>query len=244
MKHYKLVTIGTGGEFAMGVVTDTIEKELLLALAESGELSPFNASDDGQVSAEFYNYGQILQTYGSDVNSVSVTVVEIDDDNEEVDDEIEVSDIHSFTHSNPWIGSNLAEKYDESDLIFGAFTIEKNIYNEYFFEAEEFDEKNLFISVVNMDETFGDFEIVHEIYYIPDDKLLELWELYDSEIPNTDVEEIADCLGDIYDTDNKEIMDIFNSCLLESMGADSGETKSSEATLLTITGEEIFATWN
>lgn len=246
----KITLLNNGGEFAMGVVTRKKEKALLLAMAESEELDISNYNEDGDIQVDFFEQTQILSAYGPDARGMSIAIEIVDEDNnviEEIystiDSSIEYEEItfQTIMESNPYIESDdLLDEYKEDDLIFGGYSLEKNILQSYYIDTENFDPKFIVIATKNLDETLGDFEIVSSLFYINDEALLSLVKLY-SQKEEIKLTEAREMLQDIFDelSPNPKIFEQFEIKFEEQEPGDGYETC---AKLLDIYGDEIYST--
>jgi hypothetical protein len=252
----KLTVINTGGEFSMGIVTDEAKRNLLLNAAENEELSISNWSEDGDVMVEFFEHQEIVGVYGPDSKDGKFLIEEVNEEDEPLneiystyysDKDYEEIIFQTFTLKNPYIDvEDIQSKCEDEFLIFGGYSVEKNIQNSYIIEVDDFNPKFVSFGTINLDETFGDWEIISEAFYIDDTMLQKMLDLYND---NSNIEEGRELIGEMYgsfyyESESEEGQKLFKSCSLECVFQEGGESKEIQAVLLDMDGEEIFATWN
>lgn len=196
-RYYKIELEGYGGEHAMGFVTDKKEIEALKKLAEDGEVGWYNEvedEEDGELNMDCWQYDDILHVCSTSLEESYLTITEIEKRPEDfgftsVDVEIKelaggyrgysTDNANTFTLRNPYISdySKLLERDDitEDSLILGGYTFDKGVGGEYVVETEgEFDIKNLYFGVCNLDESLGiNTEIIDALYYITPEAFFE-----------------------------------------------------------------------
>lgn len=243
----KFSIIGTGGEYHLGVVTDEAQKNLLLEKIDEEDVNLSNSSEDGETNVDFFEFSDIVGAYGPDIDDCDFIILEVDENDEEISeiyskyDDSEKPEVNMFTESNPSvIPEDLLEKYSEDDLIFGGYSIEKNILKSYIIETDDFNPSNIFLGGVLMDETFGDERILSCAYYIPDNDLKEIVHSFEG-YEEFSIEEIKENFSDIYwtisDNDNLELLSKY---LLEEVDCEGNESKSTFVCVINMDGETLY----
>jgi uncharacterized protein YbaA (DUF1428 family) len=251
----KFTIFNTGGEFALGIVKNDKQKDLLLDHAKKETLSISNTNDNGDLNVDFFEFQQIVGAYGPDVNDAKFALEEINEENEVIKEIY--STIYSTTEyneivfqtmmsSNPQMNiERLQNVYSEDSLIFGGYSIQKNIQQSYLIEADNFDPSFLLIATTNMDETLGDFEIVSAVYYIDNEALKIISKACDVD-EDVDLVEARECLQDYFnqlsdiEESDEEKRELFSKYVLDCDFQSAGESKSLYAVLLDINGKELF----
>jgi len=240
-----------GGEFTMGVVTDENKIDILREKAEEGD---FSLSDLEEEGVAFYENDSFFHYYSGDVSDGNMIIYKND---EEILD-LNVDEIPYTTYSNPWVNfEELQQKIDGDFLVFGAAVYEKALSAKVSFELEddeEFDINKLLFLTINLDETFGDWQIIDKIVYFKDKDLKVIWdkvyEEYEKENQYYEPSEYETDKGKIeiimnyYDDGKKDIKKMVED-LGVSIDFEEGRSIGSEAILIYDKyGEALFQQWN
>jgi hypothetical protein len=247
--YFKLEIINTGGEYAYGFVTDESQKALIKEKIDNSEIALDNDGDG--VEASFFMYENVLHVYGpngSDAN-LSLTVYEDEDCDNEIEEVFSQESIDSlgvniFTSSNPY-PDNFKNNIESDALIFGGYYVEKRIHYPAVIkieEGEQFEITNVYIGLMNLDETLCEDQIVNKVLYIRPDVAQEIMNNYNNG-DNSD-DPLSDYIGEMYsdfDDMDQVIQDLLkkSECtILDIQG--KGEREDQFVVVKTMDGEVLF----
>ena len=246
MKQYKIeVSYLSGGEFAMGIITDEEKMSILREKVEEGGFNLYDLEEEG---IPFYENDDVLHCFGGDATDGKISIFE--NDKEILDTEI--SEINRYQSSNPWVNFEKLQEEIGEFLVFGGAVYEKRMYGEFSFQLEDdekFDTNKLVILVINLDETFGDWEIIDEIIYFREKELKTIWDKVYKECEldgEYDDEEKIETIMEFYEDESlsEEIVKMIKNLAIES-GDMEGINYGSEAILIYDKDRtELFEQWN
>ena len=252
-KYAKVEIINTGGEYTYGVITDENEIELMKQRIEEGEEIYLNNSFEEDIEINHFEYDQVVHSYGPDVNEskVNVTIYEDEDCENEIEevrymDEIDDTEITTFIEDNPYLNE---EDFPEGSLVFGGFYIEKRVHFPFVIELEDnedFEESNVFIGTVLMDETLSEDEIASSAYYIRKEQQENLLKSYlgDSYSEEDSLEEyISEIIDFIREEESgyEDFKEILESCSLEIGDIEGkGESEYEYVIVKELEGDVLF----
>ncbi|RLC45450.1 MAG: hypothetical protein DRH57_07960 [Candidatus Cloacimonadota bacterium] len=185
-KFIRITVFNAGGEYTFGVIEDEAERQAMLDAIENDEVRSsiyYEDSEGDEVSLECFEFVDVLQVYGPEMEGAKLIVSVCEDDSftEEVetivDTQISETKCIEFTSSNPYLTSEKKEEFNDESLLWGTYKIEKRIYfpaELTLSDDENFEITNVFVGSMNMDETICNAEIADTIYYIRADEQLKL----------------------------------------------------------------------
>jgi len=252
---YKITVRGTGGEFTLGVVDDEDAIELLHEKADEDDLLAENEND--VTEASYFNYSDIVDVYGP---AISVSNVEVDQysdsEYENYQKTVFDEDAYKITYVTidcpRIVADELNNIHDENDLIFGAHALDKGCQSIFNLEIDEvFDSNKLYFGTVNLDETYGDWEIVTEAYYFTDKDITIIWKKYLEENNNNErilaidnQGEMMETLMEDYGNDflSNELINMIKELELD-LESEGSETEGYSVLLYDINGNAIVENW-
>ena len=231
--YYKLELVGIGGEYALGYVKNQEAKDELISLIDNDE----NIYPNNEIMPFYDCDVQLFHAYGpceSDELSVSLSVFSDEDCEDEIeeiisDEEADLLNLNFFPWSTPY-PSDKQEELEDGDLIFGGYSIEKDMHFSviiYIEENEKFDINNIYIGTINMEESLKTTDaVIAKVLYIRDNVAKKLLKLYDSDLDEN--EELGDYLSDIVDeyetnSDIKKVIDSVMCKFPEIIGESESE---------------------
>lgn len=249
MKNNIKVTLGGyGGEYSMGKIADKQEFDNLKEFALKEELYAWtNAQNNAgeEFDFSFYDYNDICQVYGPEVNNIRINITLNDE-------ELENVKIGKYlTTYSPYVSPNEI-KEDKKNGNFGYVgggSVEKGTFETYEKEIEEnFNPKNIRLVVTNLDEILCNDEIVTNVLYITTKEMCKLYNEYykttEQEVINQD--EIDDYFDDYmfeiynYKKPVRQEQEKLEKYELDAMGDTSTDGKSSFVLLLDRDYETIY----
>jgi len=185
-KVIRLTIVATGGEYIGCIINDTQMKTNIKKRIDEDDISNSMFFDD-DTEFESFNHDNMFHANGPNFNSSSITIEESYDVNVEWDDDrsytdemaVKRSQINSYTYECP--DPCDTECLKDDDLIFYDYIAEKRMSYPVVIaikNGEEFDINYVYIGLMVMDETINSDEVVHEVLYIPDDKISEYMKEY------------------------------------------------------------------
>lgn len=207
-KYIKIKLENDGGEYTHGILTDEKSIKVLHDAIETAEDTgkdipsciDYVDEDDNDEQLCGYDNCDIYQVFGPDCSDLTVTVEEYSDkdfQNLVSEKEIDADELMFFSVANPM---PIYDEYPDNALAWGTEKQEKDIiYTAHLIldDAEEFDVNNMFVCVVNLDETNMDAEIIHNVLYIPKEEQIELYTKEFGDYEDSDY--FTDCLSELYD---------------------------------------------
>jgi hypothetical protein len=250
---FKIEFNGSGGEYALGKVTDKEEWSRLVELNEDGELSTDNEYEDDEgdyIELSFNNYTSVLYADGHILSDLHVNIKEIDSSNiykAKTIKEIELPEDYeptNFSKANPCIDP---KKVDKDTLgFFGGIKYHNGNLYSYILETEEdIDVNKIRVLTMNMDETLSGDEVITDVLYMSDKDIYEIVKavdadaLEDLEDEDLTIEEVlheTETLYKIYEKDNS--LEILQKYMLQPEGGDT-DFESDKVTLFNKNGNRI-----
>ena len=248
MKKYYRIEIQNGGaEVQFGVITDKDDIRLMLSAIKNEEDVSWIEKDNGE-TLECFNQDMLYSTYGPNYEYSKVTIRKNDkaytdyrnsDDGEEIlDCKIEETKICTFSQSNPYLSPKDKEKYSEDCLIWGNQKVEKRVRFPILLELEEeLDVSNLFIGIINTDETIGADEIIQDAFYISKENQIKILKVYLKD--NYDNEtELLEYISEIFDENKEELLEPFK-CEIDDIEG-KGEWENDYNLVMTMQEEVLY----
>jgi len=238
-KKYRIELWGFGGEYALGKVTDKKFWEFLFEKNKKDELEAWGEYTEDE-DYNFFEFGDVFHTFGVCTESLSYTVYEVFDED---GNETEVYDSSEHTTQHEFIETKCPciEPTNDEEVFgyFGGESNEKGSFSEFFLDIDsEFDPSKLIFGITNLDETYGDVQIIDSAFYFPDNAI----QIIAEEFVDEKIEDLQECLEIFQDNAHESsFYKKLSGFEIEESG-EGGDTsgKSSDAYIFTNTGEYIY----
>jgi hypothetical protein len=189
-KKYKFSIYGYGGEYSFGTIEDETLYNELVELADTEGLSPWG-NEVGDYEINFYDYEDIVHSFGSSYGNSNIYMSEIIDENNKTEEK-EITGFSGIELKEPTIQEN---KRDGVFGFFGGVSFEKGSFGEFELEIQEdFNPQRLIFGNVSMDSILSGDEIIEKVFYLTKEKVSdeELENKLDEILSNSELEFLKD----------------------------------------------------
>jgi len=257
-RYYKVDIVGTGGEYAYGIVHDEDQLTLLRERLENNEIALEMYGDE--VDLMFFDFNhQLFHCYGPNIEESYTTISIYEDEGcEEEIEEIVSSEntdsvgLHIFFQAIfQNLSKQLKDKFSAESLQFGGYYTEKRIHFPIVVaidEDHEFDVNNLYVGTIWVGILNTEVDIPRMAYYIPRESAQQILKIYlenDEDVSNPEDEELSeyfeDLLIDIKNGGLGSIQEILDNCRCEILDIEGkGESEEHFAIVKDMDDEILF----